>query len=407
MELILFTTNFPLGASEQFLECEILYLSQTFEKITIVPLTASGRPNARPLPGNVTFLPPMLSFGLNDKRPLALKGLFNNSPMWPFVLDLFAKGGYKNPVRFMHWLSATTIARATFASDSFKKMIDRVTSDTLFYFYWGDKSSALCPLLKKTFPGNKSIVRFHGSDLYEVKSPGYMPFREQLVKNLDLAVFVSENGRQFFRNKFPSIGNRTLLARLGVLDHGTAKYSNDGIFRIVTCSNMVRIKRLHLLVEALRKVHFPVEWHHFGDGELMNEIKALAQQLPGNIKTIFPGLVTNKELLTFYQGNPVDLFVNTSSTEGIPVSIMEALSFGIPVAAPAVGGISEIVNGNHGCLLSCEATPNEISQAIIDCNSLTRQKREGKRIAARIFWAKNFDANVNYSEFCRHLTNEL
>ena len=45
---------------------------------------------------------------------------------------------------------------------------------------------------------------------------------------------------------------------------------------------------------------------------------------------------------------PVDLFLTVSANEGIPVSIMEAQSFGIPVIATDVGGISEIVNNVNG-----------------------------------------------------------
>lgn len=40
-----------------------------------------------------------------------------------------------------------------------------------------------------------------------------------------------------------------------------------------------------------------------------------------------------------------------SDSEGIPVSIMEAMSFGIPVIARNVGGMSEIVNEENGLLL--------------------------------------------------------
>ena len=63
------------------------------------------------------------------------------------------------------------------------------------------------------------------------------------------------------------------------------------------------------------------------------------------------GHYPNEELLRYYGSNHVDLFINTSSTEGVPVSIMEAQSFGIPVIATDTGGVKEVVTEGTGSLL--------------------------------------------------------
>ena len=76
-----------------------------------------------------------------------------------------------------------------------------------------------------------------------------------------------------------------------------------------------------------------------------------------DLKTLFPDLVSIDAIypkntrIPFYSqikstlGNylHIDLFINTSSSEGVPVSIMEALSVGIPIIATDVGGTKEIV----------------------------------------------------------------
>jgi len=43
--------------------------------------------------------------------------------------------------------------------------------------------------------------------------------------------------------------------------------------------------------------------------------------------------------------------MNLSETEGIPVSIMEAQSAGVPILATNLGGTSEIVNNENGFLV--------------------------------------------------------
>ncbi|MBL3200697.1 glycosyltransferase, partial [Klebsiella pneumoniae] len=55
------------------------------------------------------------------------------------------------------------------------------------------------------------------------------------------------------------------------------------------------------------------------------------------------GTVPHETIISFFAANPVHLFLNLSTMEGIPVSIMEAISFGIPVVATDVGAVSEIV----------------------------------------------------------------
>ena len=85
---------------------------------------------------------------------------------------------------------------------------------------------------------------------------------------------------------------------------------------------------------------------------MMNQIKEMSRELPENIKIDFRGNVKNSDLLEVYKNNQFDLFLNVSLSEGIPVSIMEALSFGIPCIATDVGGTKEIViDGYNGWLL--------------------------------------------------------
>ena len=97
------------------------------------------------------------------------------------------------------------------------------------------------------------------------------------------------------------------------------------------------------------KIDIPIHWVHIGDGPERVNIEALISQINNpKIKVLLLGQLPNEEVLHYYETHPVDLFINVSSFEGIPVSIMEAMSRGIPVAATPVGGIPEIVNQDNG-----------------------------------------------------------
>ena len=85
---------------------------------------------------------------------------------------------------------------------------------------------------------------------------------------------------------------------------------------------------------------------------------------------------------------PVDLFLNVSEYEGVPVSVMEAQSFGIPVIATAVGGTPEIVNEENGFLLPENPSQDEIASAIYDVVT-NKEKWEKKRMLSRKNWEES------------------
>ena len=106
--------------------------------------------------------------------------------------------------------------------------------------------------------------------------------------------------------------------------------------------------------------------------------------------------------MLFYRNNPVDLFANVSESEGTPVSIMEAISCGMPVLATAVGGNPEIVSEQNGKLLSPNPTPDEIAASIfsiLDNPDLAAEKRTGSR---RV-WHEKYNADSNFQAFADRL----
>jgi glycosyltransferase involved in cell wall biosynthesis len=118
------------------------------------------------------------------------------------------------------------------------------------------------------------------------------------------------------------------------------------------------------------------------------------------------GYMPNEAVLAFYAHNPVDLFINVSASEGIPVSIMEAQNLAIPVLASAVGGIPEIVTAQNGELLAPDPSPAEIAEAI----ARLRQKPallKQKRALSQKDCHQKFDADKNYQAFAARLRSMI
>lgn len=117
------------------------------------------------------------------------------------------------------------------------------------------------------------------------------------------------------------------------------------------------------------------------------------------------GNMENKDIMKLYSTQPFDLFINVSSSEGLPVSIMEALSFGIPCIATDVGGTSEIViEGLTGNLLNCEFEVEDLANLIE--KYISGENKKISRECCRKYWSENFQAKVNYNQMYKYIRDK-
>src|SRR5690606_3082592 len=77
------------------------------------------------------------------------------------------------------------------------------------------------------------------------------------------------------------------------------------------------------------------------------------------------GWAEQEELYRFYKQYYVTWFVNVSRHEGVPVSIMEAISFGVPSIATDVGATRELINKDNGFLVPENITANELTELML------------------------------------------
>lgn len=114
------------------------------------------------------------------------------------------------------------------------------------------------------------------------------------------------------------------------------------------------------------------------------------------------GRVDNSEILKYYGENRIDCFVHVSSVEGLPVSIMEAESAGIPIVATDVGGTAEMIDGN-GVLLPPDPSADDVSGAIISCLFASDEKKRSMGERSKMIWNVKFNARENARKFVEHI----
>ncbi|HSL42308.1 MAG TPA: glycosyltransferase [Anaerolineales bacterium] len=411
MRIILFTTSYPydLTAEYTFISPEIRRLAQRFEKIIVVPRINKGK--RLPLPAGVgvndeyaDFLQKNAAPDKTVKRALASVGFLEEIRRHPNILLYPSK-----ILKLILFSSRAELTRQWVKNLFQTQSID--VNNCILYSYWFDHTSTGCSLLKQEFPGVRLVSRAHGYDIYEkYYYPYYWPRRRETLDVLDAMFVASDAGREYFCEQYPEYRSKFETAHLGIEDPGfVSEQSEDGIFRIVTCSYIVPVKRLHLLLDGIvaaaqERPEQKFEWVHFGDGKGKKALeRRIVRNLPSNVQSRFTGHVPNHEVLQHYRENPVDVFVNVSKTEGgAPVSIQEAISCGIPIIATSVGGNPEIVSEQNGILLSPDPEPGEIAAALLklwDNPSLAARLRTG----ARQVWQTSYNADVNFRAFAERL----
>jgi glycosyltransferase involved in cell wall biosynthesis len=144
------------------------------------------------------------------------------------------------------------------------------------------------------------------------------------------------------------------------------------------------------------------EWRHLGTGSSESVVGESAVPLPRNLSVEFIPYGSQAAMFDFYRQNRVDVFLNVSSSEGTPMTIMEAASCSIPVIATAVGGNVEIVSERNGILLSADPTPEQIADALLS----HWDQPGGRRSGSLDVWRTRYNADINYPEFARRLVQD-
>lgn len=398
-KLVLLTQKFPFESGEEFLATELTYLEQAFDNVIIIPTAVRDFSQQRPTGKNT-----QVRMVRNPESAKEIGVAFANRLFQTLglVLSELNKSGW-NLKLLKYYLYHIPFALQI--KSSIAKELES-TGNYVLYSYWMDTNAMASSLLKKENPEIKLVVKSHGGDLYNERQPsGAVAFRETVYSAAESLIFISEHGHKYASTHFPECASKMKVFRLGVEDFATSLISNfSEIFHIVSCSSLIPLKRVPLIAEVLNNCSVPICWTHFG-GE-NSAIEALKNSLPllrSDLKINWMGKVKNEEVQSFYVSQDIDLLINLSSSEGIPVSMMEAISFGIPVFANDVGGISEIVQAETGKLLSDGLTVKEIASSMDHFLLSGKTRNEEFRNGVRRFWHQKYSAAQNHKRLITHL----
>lgn len=404
-KIVLITDSFPFIPGEEFLETELSYWEKRDDiKLTIMPKMSTTK--VRDIPQDIHL----------DMR-LDIKTISKQTQLYYLFKMLITPIFYKelNFQLVKTPLALKNIVRSMFYFLFFKERLKvylqaHQDEKILFYTYWNTEATYALQFLKKEFKNIKIVSRIHGYDLYqERRDANYMPLKKQFLQGLDKLYAISDKAKIYLDNIYGFNKNIVSVSRLGVKDLNIICNSTDNkTLHIASCSYLVNLKRVDKIIDAIyelsaKKVYEKIVWKHIGDGILKEELLEYASKkfVDTSIDYEFLGHIENKKIYEFYKNNQIDVFINVSQSEGVPVSIMEAMSCSIPVIAPDIGGISEmIVDGYNGILLTKECSIEEIVKAL-------SKKEFFKALEIRDnsykVYQEKYNAETNYSNFIKSI----
>ena len=223
-------------------------------------------------------------------------------------------------------------------------------------------------------------------DEFQVKNYGFSislqkKVRSFSIKKSDIVVTPSQHLKNFilnlgFKNKIEIINNGVFIP-----EENTNIFTNDQI-NITIVSRLVSHKNIEKIIKAISDLNSPlINLNIIGDGPELNQLQKISLESNNKDNIIFHGKLNRDEINHIFLNS--DIYIQASNYEGLPHSLLEAMSYGIPVLCTPVGECKEILgNEDRGYILDLPVSKNniksKISEIIGEKNIANKKGEKGK-----------------------------
>lgn len=231
---------------------------------------------------------------------------------------------------------------------------------------------------------------FHKKVVWHMHAGRFAVFYQQhryavkkVVDKSDVIIALSEYWKEYFKKEFRA--KRVEIIK-NVISAPKAHKQQTSYFTLLFLGLLGKNKGIYDLLECIwdHKVEFQgkLKLYIGGNGEI-EHVKQLIKEYGIADIVIFEGWVSGDKKIELL--NKSDAYILPSYKEGLPISILEAMSYGMPIISTPVGGIPEIVsNGENGYLVE-PGNKEDIYKAIISLlNDLDLRNRMGSVSLSRV-----------------------
>ncbi|MHA1917423.1 MAG: N-acetyl-alpha-D-glucosaminyl L-malate synthase BshA [Candidatus Ranarchaeia archaeon] len=231
---------------------------------------------------------------------------------------------------------------------------------------------ALAAFISREICGVPYVVTLHGSDIHTLGiDPNFKNVVSFSIKKANAVTSISQNLIDIAETELDIKG---IIKVPNFIDCNLYSPKNkkvsDFVFKeedellITHSSNFRPVKRTLDLVKAFSKVRKEIPKARLllvGDGPQRSIAWNLIQEL--DIESSVTSLGVRQDIPDIL--SETDVYALTSEIEGCPLSLLEAMSSGIPVVSTDVGGVPELVDHNSEGLLTSKGNVEEISEHLI------------------------------------------
>jgi len=207
-------------------------------------------------------------------------------------------------------------------------------------------------LIMKYLFGKKVIARLecagHYGDFWRINQLRWRTFVMGSAKRLDNIITISTDiEEELVANNFPAkklvhIANSVNVDQFKPSDNHTKDKPSKAICFVGRLEEQKGLDYLIRAMDIVREKEHAVKLFVVGDGQMKASLESLCEELQLQNRVFLVG--ATDDVLTYYQA--ADVFVLPSISEGLPLSLLEAMSCALPVVATLVGGNAEMVDSN-------------------------------------------------------------
>lgn len=304
----------------------------------------------------------------NINDDFSVKRIDRNLPIiyrWLKTIFTIYKLGKNKDLIFVNGLGTETTIANIFLK---KKIIRKIVGD---------------PVWERAYSKAKISESF---DEFQVKNYGFSislqkKVRSFSIKKSDIVVTPSKHLKNFilnlgFKNKIEIINNGVFIP-----EENTNIFTNDQI-NITIVSRLVSHKNIEKIIKAISDLNDPLIYLNIiGDGPELNQLQKISLESNNKDNIIFHGKLNRDDINHIFLKS--DIYIQASNYEGLPHSLLEAMSYGIPVLCTPVGECKEILgNEDRGYILDLPVSKNniksKISQIIGEKNIANKKGERGK-----------------------------
>ena len=304
----------------------------------------------------------------NINDDFSVKRIDRNLPIiyrWLKTIFTIYKLGKNKDLIFVNGLGTETTIANIFLK---KKIIRKIVGD---------------PVWERAYSKAKISESF---DEFQVKNYGFSislqkKVRSFSIKKSDIVVTPSQHLKNFilnlgFKNKIEIINNGVFIP-----EENTNIFTNDQI-NITIVSRLVSHKNIKKIIRAISDLNDPLIYLNIiGDGPELNQLQKISLESNNKDNIIFHGKLNRDEINHIFLNS--DIYIQASNYEGLPHSLLEAMSYGIPVLCTPVGECKEILgNEDRGYILDLPVSKNniksKISEIIGEKNIANKKGERGK-----------------------------